>query len=175
MTFHFNYQSSFLLFFFLQGLVFAFLLLKKGREHNHQASRWLSLFVFLCCLYLCPWMFGHSNWYAMDGYREFLFFMPFQQLFLIGPVIYFYAQSLLDPSYRFQRKDWWHFGPALLYLLYSLVIFVVDHLVLDEYYFYARWAGQGPRSLVPDQWSGFHDPLCQPQHPVLQPISPPDI
>ena len=133
----FNYQSNFLLFFFLQGLIFAFLLLKKGIEHENQASKWLSLFIFLCCLYIAPWMLGHLNWYAMDGYREFLFFVPFQQFFLIGPVILIYTKSLLDPSFRLSRKDWLHFVPAFLYLLYSLVIFIVDQLILDEYYFYA--------------------------------------
>ena len=82
-------------------------------------------------------MCGYAGWYTKKFYRELLFFIPFQQLFLIGPVIYFYTRTLLNPSFTFSRKDWIHWIPAILYLLYSLVIFVVDKMVLEEYYFYA--------------------------------------
>lgn len=131
------YKSAFLLFFFVQGGIFSLLLLVKGVQDSIGAARWLSLLIFLACLYVTPWMLGHNNWYAYDGYREFLFFVPFHQLFLLGPVIYFYIRSLLDPAYRLRRRDWWHFVPAALYLGYSLLVFVVDELVLEEYYFYA--------------------------------------
>ncbi|MEZ5042084.1 MAG: AraC family transcriptional regulator [Saprospiraceae bacterium] len=137
MPLSFYYKSAILLFFFVQGNIFAILLLRKGIEHAHNASKWLSLFVFLCCLYITPWMLGHEGWYAVDGYREFLFFVPFQQLFLIGPVIYFYTQSLLNPNFQLSKKALVHFLPALVYLLYSLIIFIVDQFLLDQYYFYA--------------------------------------
>ena len=127
-----------LLFFFIQGLVFAVLLLRKGILHSSQSSKWLSLFILLCCMYITPWMTGHAGWYAKDGYSDFLFFVPFQQLFLIGPVVYFYTQSLLNPSFQLSSKHFWHFIPAILYLIYSLVMFVVDALILDTYYFYAN-------------------------------------
>ncbi|MEO9871636.1 helix-turn-helix domain-containing protein [Ekhidna sp.] len=92
----------------------------------------------MSCLYVAPWMLGHLDWYAMDGYREFLFFVPFQQFFLIGPVILFYIKSLLDPDTKgLKREDFLHFIPAALYLLYSLIVFVTDFLILDEFYFYA--------------------------------------
>ncbi len=35
------------------------------------------------------------------------------------------------------KKDWLHFIPAILYLLYSLIVFITDKLILDEFYFYA--------------------------------------
>ena len=82
-------------------------------------------------------MLGHSNWYARDGYREVLFFVPFQQLLLLGPVLYMYVLKVLQPQVRLSPKIAWHFLPAALYLVYSLVIFVVDVWVLDEFYFYA--------------------------------------
>jgi len=121
----------------VQSLIFAFLLLKKGIENQDRASKWLSLFIFLCCLYYTPFMCGYSGWYGKVGFRDFLFFVPFQQFFLIGPVIYFYTRSLLQSDFKLSRRDYWHFLPATLYLIYSLVVFVVDFLILDEYYFYA--------------------------------------
>ncbi|MEM1357189.1 MAG: AraC family transcriptional regulator [Bacteroidota bacterium] len=137
MEFEISFQTACLLFFFLQGLLFAGMLLAKGREYGHPPSFWLSGFVFLCCCYITPFMLGYSGWYGKDGYREFLFFVPFQQFFLIGPVIYCYTKSLLDADYRLRGKDWLHFLPGGLYLLYSLVVFVTDVFLLDEYYFYA--------------------------------------
>ncbi len=138
MEFNVSFQTASLFFFFIQGLLFAGLLVARGREYGHRPSYWLSFFIFLCACYIVPFMMGYSGWYGKDGYREFLFFVPFQQFFLIGPVIYCYTKSLLDADYRLRGKDWLHFLPGGLYLLYSLVVFVTDVWVLNgDYYFYA--------------------------------------
>ncbi|MEO9484164.1 MAG: helix-turn-helix transcriptional regulator [Ekhidna sp.] len=131
------YKTALLLIYFGQGIIFSMALLIQSRRANESSSKWLSLLVFLSCLYIAPWMLGHSSWYAMDGYREFLFFFPFHQLFLIGPVIYFYVQSLIKPGFTLDRKAYLHFLPSTLYFLYSLLVFVVDFFILDEFYFYA--------------------------------------
>ena len=82
-------------------------------------------------------MLGYAGWYDKDPYRAFMFFIPFKQLFLIGPVFFFYVKTLLNGQYKYQKQDVFHFVPALLYLGYSLVIAITDLLVLDAYYFYA--------------------------------------
>lgn len=51
-------------------------------------------------------------------------------------MIYFYLNSLLDSSFRFGRNHSIHFLPGLLYLIYSLVIFITDKIILQEYFFY---------------------------------------
>jgi len=127
-----------LLIFFSQGMVFSVLLWIKGNQLERKSSKWLSLFVFLCAMYVTPFMTGYAGWYSVKAYREVLFFIPFQQLFLIGPVLYFYTQSLLNKSFTPSKHDWLHFAPALLYLGYSLVVFVTDKLILSEFYFYAN-------------------------------------
>lgn len=137
MLFDFSLKSSLLLIFFFHGLVFCFLLLKKGLQNQDHSSLWLSLFVGLCALYIAPFMLGYAGWYVAEPQRGFMFFVPFQQLFLLGPVIYFYTQSLLDKSFQLRWRDGWHFVPALLYLLYSLLVFVTDKIILQRYYFYA--------------------------------------
>ncbi|MEL7160066.1 MAG: AraC family transcriptional regulator [Bacteroidota bacterium] len=137
MDFTISFQTACLLFFFAQGLLFAGMLLTKSYQYEHHPSRWLAAFILLCSLYLVPFMAGYSGWYGKDGYREFLYFVPFQQFFLIGPVVYIYTRSLLDDQYRLRGREWLHFLPALLYLIYSLVVFVTDVFILDEYYFYA--------------------------------------
>ncbi|WP_298427534.1 helix-turn-helix domain-containing protein [uncultured Kordia sp.] len=137
MYFSFNFKSSTLLIFFIHGLIFTLLLLYKGIRNENKSSFWLASFIFLCSLYIAPFMLGYAGWYGKDTYREILFFIPFQQLFLIPPLLYFYVKSSLTISFRFQKKDWVHFIPAILYALYSLIVWITDVLVLDEFYFYA--------------------------------------
>ena len=99
-------------------------------------------------MYLVPYMLGYAGWYSKDltvnvlslkpFTADILFFIPFMQVLLIGPVVYFYSKSQLNRSYKFSKKDYIHFIPAILYMIYSLVVFVTDKLILDEYYFYAN-------------------------------------
>ncbi len=84
-------------------------------------------------------MLGYAGWYSKKVTSEILFFIPFMQVLVIGPMVYFYIQSLLNPRFQFAKKDWFHFVPGLLYLGYSLVVFVTDKLVLDEFYFYSDY------------------------------------
>jgi AraC-like DNA-binding protein len=88
-------------------------------------------------MYLAPYMLGYAGWYSSGVTRDILFFVPFMQVLLIGPVIYFYTQSLLNINFTLRKKDLIHFVPAALYLVYSFVVFIADKLVLDSYYFYA--------------------------------------
>jgi len=123
--------------FFFNAMVFSYLLLKNGTREKSGSSLWLAFFTFLGGLYISPFMLGYGGWYSIKAYREFLFFMPLQQLFLIGPVLYFYIRSLLDKGFVFHLKHLFHFAPAMLYMLYSAIVFVVDVWILDEFYFYA--------------------------------------
>lgn len=83
-------------------------------------------------------MFGYAGWYSQQPYRNILFYIPFQQLFLLPPVLYFYFKALLDKSFKFYTKDYIHFIPAAVYLMYSIAIFLTDYVFLHEYYFYAN-------------------------------------
>jgi AraC-like DNA-binding protein len=136
MLFSFSLKSSILLIFFLHGIVFSTLLLIKGLQTENKSSLWLSLFTILCSFYITPFMLGYAGWYSQQPYRDILFYIPFQQLFVLPPVLYFYFKTLLDKSFQFSRKDYFHFIPASIYLLYSLIIFLSDKVILHEYHFY---------------------------------------
>ena len=137
MPFNFELKSASLLFFFAHGLLFSVLLWNNAVKSDNKPSGWLAAFIFLCSLYIAPFMFGYAGWYSIKTYREILFFVPFQQLFLLPPVLYFYVKSSLNSSFQFQRKDWLHFMPAILYAVYSLVVWIGDKFVFEEFYFYA--------------------------------------
>ncbi|MGB3464759.1 MAG: helix-turn-helix domain-containing protein [Cyclobacteriaceae bacterium] len=135
--FDYNQKSSVLLIFFFNAILFSCMLLKNGIMENKKHSKWLAAFVFLGSLYICPFMLGYAGWYSIKSYREFLFFVPFQQLFLIGPVFFFYVKALLNSQMKITSRDLIHFVPAIVYFLYSLIVFIGDQLILDEFYFYA--------------------------------------
>ncbi len=140
MRFEFGFYSSLLLIFAVHGLVYSVLLFRKGKKNESSADRWLALFLLLCVLYIGPWMLGFAGWYDNQPYRDILFYVPMQHLFFIGPVIFFYVQSLLNPSFKFGEKEWLHLLPGVLYLAYSLVIFITDKIILKKYYFLADGA-----------------------------------
>jgi AraC-like DNA-binding protein len=137
MLFQFGSYSSLLLISFTQGIIYSVLLLRKAIQTENKSNYWLSLFIFLCSLFIAPWMLGFAGWYDNQPYRDFMFYMPFQHLFFIGPLIYFYTQSLLNPSFRLTKNNFLHLLPGILYLVYSVVIWVYDQLILQDYYFYA--------------------------------------
>ena len=134
--FNFLDKSPLLLVFFVHGMVFSILLLRKGVLQQRSSHKWLSLLLFLYSMYTVPYLLGYSGWYSRKYTREILFFIPFMQVLLFGPVIYFYTKSLLNRSFKLIKKDIIHFIPFILYSIYSLVVFITDKLVLDEYYFY---------------------------------------
>ena len=135
--FDFSQKSALLLIFFLHGVVFTALLVVQGIKHERQSSLWLAGFTLLCSLYIAPFMLGYAGWYTMKGYRQFLFYTPLQQLFLLGPVMYLYVRSLLNSQYRLRRIEYLHFIPAVAYLIYIVIIFAYDNLIVGSPYFYA--------------------------------------
>lgn len=133
-----NLQFISLAFFALNGLSFSAFMLFKSINEEVKEGFWLSGFVFLCSMYVVPYMFGYMNWYALDGYRELLFYVPFQQLFLLGPVFYGYTLNVLGVEDPYLKKNFYlHFLPALIYGVYSLVAYLADAWFLSEMYFYA--------------------------------------
>ena len=136
MIFSFGLKSSVLLIFFFHGIVYTGLLLEKGLKKEHRSSIWLSVFSFLGALYIAPFMLGYAGWYSKQPFRDFLFYFPFQQLFLIPPVLYFYVRTLLDKSFIFNKSDFLHFIPAFAYLIYSVTVFVADKFIYKTNFFY---------------------------------------
>jgi AraC-like DNA-binding protein len=137
MLFEFNFFSAILLVFFIHIIIYSVLLLKKYVQEQNKSALWLALFLLIAALYITPWMVGFGGWYSKQPYRDILFYTPFQQLYLIGPIIYFYVQSQLSPVFTLKKTSLWHFAPALLYLSFCIVMVVTDKLVLNKYYFLA--------------------------------------
>lgn len=138
MLFQFGFYSSILLISFTQGIIYSILLLAKAIKSENKSNYWLSLFIFLCSLYIAPWMLGFAGWYDNQPYRDILFYTPFQHLLWVGPIIFFYTQSLLNPSFKFSKKEALHLLPGFLYFAYAVVMWVYDKYIFGDYYFYAN-------------------------------------
>lgn len=151
--FEFGFYSSLLLIFFVHGAVYSILLYRKALKQGSNADKWLSVFLILCIFYITPWMVGFAGWYNNQPYRDILFYVPFQQLFFLGPVIFFYTQSLLNPSFHFGKKESLHLIPGMLYLTFCIIMFVTDKVVLGEYFFLEN--GQDPDFDSWYQYAGF--------------------
>ena len=137
MLFEFGFYSSLLLIPFFHGMLYAVLLFRKAIATRTKSNFFLAAFLLLCACYIAPWMLGFAGWYDNQPYRDILFYVPFQQLFFIGPLLYFYTQSLLNPAIRLNRRALLHFLPGFAYLIYCLWIWVYDYFVFKGYHFYA--------------------------------------
>lgn len=137
MYFDFNWRSSLLLIFFFHGLVYAFLLFRKAYQKERPSDNWLGFFLMMSILYICPWMLGFAGWYwgtECLECRNFMFYMPMNHTLLMGPVIFMYIRTLLNPGFKFSKLDRWHFVPGIAYIIWTIIVAVTDLLVLKRYY-----------------------------------------
>jgi hypothetical protein len=98
------FYSFVLLISFTQGTMYSVLLLLKVVKTENNLNYRLTLFIFLCSLYIAPWMLGFDGWYGNQPYGELLFYTPFQQLFFVGLIVFFHTQRLLNSSFKFLKK-----------------------------------------------------------------------
>lgn len=112
------------------------MLWRRGVKQESVSDKLLGAFLFLAALYVVPWMTGFAGWY--DGFRgpfrEILFYTPFVHGLFIGPLLYLYVRSITNFQFRIQKTQWLHFVPGLLYLLWCIIVVVVDKLIVKEYY-----------------------------------------
>jgi AraC-like DNA-binding protein len=134
MLFEFGLRSSLLLIFFTHLVVYAFLFMKRGWRQDRLSDKCLGIFFLLSALFIFPWMSGFAGWYDTQPYREVLFYTPFIHAFFFGPLLYLYLKSLTNASYKLSNRDLIHFLPALLYIVWCVVVVVVDKLIIGHYY-----------------------------------------
>ena len=88
---------------------------------------WLLL---LNAVKIAYWMLGFAGWYdTHNAYTSFMFYFPFNNIFWMGPLLYFYFLSLTNTNFSFQKKHLKHFILPLLFFVLILVKFVIDFVV----------------------------------------------
>lgn len=115
-----NIRSVVLFVCILQGVVFAALLLRRGRRNRATADFWLAALLVLFCLSLITPLIGFANVYDNN---QWLTYFPFTIVYSSGVCIYFYVLSLTDAERVFSRRDLLFFIPSAIYLAFRLTLF----------------------------------------------------
>ena len=105
----------------LQGLIFAILLILRGRREERNSDFWLAFLLILLGLTGVPFMLG---WLGITFLWEKLTFLPWDGLgYAYVPTMYLFLRSLVNNDWRFAwKRDWKHYAIYITYFTYHLVI-----------------------------------------------------
>jgi AraC-like DNA-binding protein len=79
-------------------------------HQNKLSNRFLALLILSIALWLIDHFLRISSIYSQNAN---LYFLPIFYSLAFGPLIYFYVKSLVNQSFRFQKRDFLHFVPVL--------------------------------------------------------------
>jgi AraC-like DNA-binding protein len=132
MRFDFNLYSSLLLPPFIQAVLFAALLFYRSWREEKLNDRILG-FILLCnAIKIAFWMLGFAGWYEThDRLTSFMFYFPFNNIILIGPLLYFFFLSLTNAEFHFEKKHRKHLLIPVLW-----IVFIVSKLIIDYVFYY---------------------------------------
>lgn len=134
--------------FILSGLLFA----SRRRQLPSRILAVLIGIITLACLniYLldASWLKIRGVWTILADAVPLLVVMP------MGPLIWFYVQASMDPSFTFSRKHYIHFCPVLIDLIPYTMVLTADIALLSG------MAAQQQRSWISDfvdDWNVYAD------------------
>ena len=122
---NFNLYSMPLLILVLQAYVFAFLLLWRFVRLKQSADLFLALLLLMQGHHCTSYIIGFMDWYDTFRNTKVNYYLIDFTL-AIGPLVYFYVKSITQPKFEFRQKDWWHFLPMVILLVYQVFIGVYD-------------------------------------------------
>jgi len=129
MVFDFNLQSSLLIPPFIQGIVYFFLILFREKKGNSLSDIFLSVLLLLNSIKIAYWMLGFAGWYdTHDSFTSFMFYFPFNNVIIFGPVLYFYFKSLINTDFKIEIKHLKHFVLPIIWLLLVFSKFIIDFI-----------------------------------------------
>lgn len=121
MDFKISINALFPFLILLQGLLFAALLILRGRREERYSDLWLAFLLFLEALSVIPFLLG---WLGIDFLWEKLTFLPWDGFgWAAAPTLYLFLKSLTNEEWRFRwRHDGVHFIPYFLIFSYHLIV-----------------------------------------------------
>ncbi len=123
----FNFFSTPLLVLVLQGLIFVFLLYRKYYKKKNISDLFLATILIILCYQQICYTVGFMGWYNEFRNTKINYFLIPMSLG-IAPLIYFYVKSITTSNFKFQKKDWMHFAPVFILILYRFLIYFYDSL-----------------------------------------------
>jgi AraC-like DNA-binding protein len=114
------------------GLLFSFLLLKRGLAEEKLSDKLLAFLLLSLCLIISDYTLGYMGIEIFWG-DGMLAYFPHDAGFVVGPIVYFYLISLTNPSFKFEKSHLIHFAPQLAYYLYRLIIYFQGSPFVDQW------------------------------------------
>ena len=102
-----------------QGFIISSLLFFSKK--NRQSNRILAVLIFLISLACLNIYFAHQTFFDNWGFQLFIAIVPMVVAMPLGPLIFFYVRSSLDPDFRITKKQYIHFYPVILDLFQHIV------------------------------------------------------
>lgn len=121
----FNIYSTPLLVLVLQGLIFAFLLLKRYKTQSLISDLLIAVILLVIAFHRTTYTIGFMGWYDTFTDTKINYFLLNFSI-AMGPLIYLYVRSVVEPPFAWHKKDWLHFIPLGIYVLYKVVLYLHD-------------------------------------------------
>jgi AraC-like DNA-binding protein len=117
-----SFFNTIILLGIIQGLVVSSLLFfsKKSRYPN----RVLAVLILLISLASFNLYGNYVNWFGSPLLRFIVEIIPLVLPMAIGPLVFFYIQSYLEPGFRIRKQHRPHFYPVLIDLAPSLIVII---------------------------------------------------
>jgi AraC-like DNA-binding protein len=150
-----SFLNSVILLGALQGFIISVLLFLSGKKHP--SNKLLAGVLFLLAWASLKIYLNSQNWFSTSSTWSLVAsFVPFFVIMPVGPLLYFYTQSLSDPNFVVTARHRRHFIPVIIDFVPHLtaIVFVAGYLLhvfkkdpawanfVDSYYIYSdipRW------------------------------------
>jgi len=110
--------NTIILFGALQGFIISCLLFFS--RNRRQADRLLGMLIFLLTLASINVWLNRQAWFQSGLFQTLDVLIPMVIIMPVGPILYFYQQSLLDTEFKLGKKQRLHFAPILVDLVPSI-------------------------------------------------------
>ncbi len=126
----FNIRSTPLLILVIQGLIFAGLLIYRYMSKKKHADLLIGVLLMIMAYQRTTYTIGFMSWYDTFKNTKINYFLWPMGL-AMAPVIYLYVRTTILAPFKLKKKDWWHFVPIGLYIIWKLVILGHDMMSND--------------------------------------------
>lgn len=160
----------------MQALVFSIILGVRRRREERLHDLFASLILLVGGLYAAQWMLGFAGWYDDQDWRStIMFYIEWDHLAALGPLIWLYFRALTNTDFRWERKYWLHLLPAVAFTILPIAFTLYDfiiHALLGGNVFEGFGGSRGPAmefkhtNSVMDILDSFEDVFARIQLPV---------
>jgi AraC-like DNA-binding protein len=106
----------------VQGLIISILLFFSKK--NRLSNRLLSGLIMLMTLASFNLYANYQNWFNSSLLRLIADFLPMVMIMPMGPLIWLYVKSTLDPAFRMGKKEKIHFLPVIIDWVPSITVII---------------------------------------------------